>query len=125
MFSVPLAKLKAADGVPFPLFLFLKRSERFIPIRLPGDPIGEQKFNAFLQRNHSELWVPNNFQDIFQSYLQYVERTGAPVDTIEEAVAKVEAAASAAGPVLSAGNKPKSEEARLVGDVLRDEELSS
>ncbi len=116
MFPVSIDKLKANDAAPFPLYLFFRRNDRFIPIRLPGDPIGQAKFDLFLQRQHLELWVPNNFQEIFQTYLQYVERNGTPVPNLAQAEAKAEQVPPAA---------PKSEQAEMVGDVLADEDLSS
>ena len=90
MFPVSLKTLKAEDGAPFPLFLFLRRNDRFIPIRLPGDAIGLQKYEAFLARQHAELWVPNSFQEVFKSYLDYLARTGNPVAELSEVVAKIE-----------------------------------
>jgi response regulator RpfG family c-di-GMP phosphodiesterase len=130
MFPIDLKTLKAEDGAPFPLFLFLKRNDRFIPIRLPGDPIGASKYQRFLERQHMELWVPNNFQDVFQSYIQYLEHTGIPVPELAEAVQELEreearlTAATAAAD--AAEEEPvKSEEAELVRDVLEDEELTT
>lgn len=119
MFPVSLEKLKAEDGAPFPLFLFLRRNERFIPIRLPGDPIGMKKYETFLRKQHLELWVPNNFSDIYKTYLQYQERTGNPVSTMDEVVAAAGMALGTASPA-----PPKSEEAVIVADVLSDEDLS-
>jgi HD-GYP domain-containing protein (c-di-GMP phosphodiesterase class II) len=118
MFPVALTKLKAEDGAPFPLFLFLRRNDRFIPVRLPGDPIGQKKFELFLQKQHNELWVPNNFQDIYKTYLEYQERSGNPARTVEE-VAAMPAGATAVP------TKPKSEEAAVVADALEDEDLTS
>lgn len=116
MFPVALSKLKAEDGAPFPLFLFLRRNARYVPIRLPGDPIGLKKFEFFLQKQHNELWVPDNFQDIFNTYLEYQARTGNPPITLEQA-AKQEPVAPPAPP-------PKSEEASVVGEALEDPDLS-
>jgi len=122
MFPVPISRLKAEDGAPFPLFLFFKNNNRFIPIRLPGDPIGQKKFELFVAKQHLELWVPNNFQEIFQTYLQYVERSGTPVQT----AAQVEALAAAPTGATSAEEPPeKSETAELVADTLTDTELTS
>ena len=118
MFPVSLEKLKAEDGAPFPLFLFLRRNEKFIPIRLPGDPIGMKKYETFLKKQHLELWVPNNFSDIFKTYLQYQEHTGNAVPSLEEIV-------TGGGPIGASAAQPKSEEARIVGDVLTDEDLTS
>jgi putative nucleotidyltransferase with HDIG domain len=139
MFSVALAKLKAEEGAPFPLYLFLKRNDRMVPVRLPGDPIGLQKYEQFLKKHHEEVWVPNTFLDIYNSYLQYAERNGAPVQTLAEAAKEDEAApaGASAAPDLSPakkdaglggeviGGKAKSEEAKLVGDVLEDQELTT
>lgn len=119
MFSVDLKKLKAEDGAPFPLFLFLRRNDRFVPIRLPGDPIGLAKYERFLKAQHAELWVPDTFKDIFQSYLEYLDRNGKPVATLDETVAKIENE-NKPGPV----EEEKSAEAELVRDVLEDKELS-
>jgi HD-GYP domain-containing protein (c-di-GMP phosphodiesterase class II) len=116
MFPVSLEKLTAEEGAPFPLFLLLRRNERFIPIRLPGDPIGMKKYEAFLRKQHLELWVPNNFSEIFKTYLQYQEHTGNTVPSIDEAIAEAD---------LSPPTLPKSEEAKIVADVLTDEDLSS
>ena len=120
MFPVSLEKLKAEDGAPFPLYLFLRRNERFIPIRLPGDPIGMKKYETFLRKQHLELWVPNNFSDIYNTYLQYQERTGHAVPTIDQLVAEADNA-----PVGASAAQPKSEEAQIVGDLLTDDDLTS
>lgn len=114
MFPVPLTGLPSEDAVPFPLFLFLKKNDRMVPIRLPGDPLGRQKYEAFVAKQHLELWVPNDFQKL---YLEYREQTGHPAADIVEAVKALEAPA--------AGAPVKSEEAQLVRDVLEDEELST
>jgi HD-GYP domain-containing protein (c-di-GMP phosphodiesterase class II) len=119
MFSVPLQSLKAEDGAPFPLYLFLKRNDRFVPIRLPGDPIGQKKYQAFLEKQHLELWVPNNFQEAFKSYAEYLDHSGKPIQGISEVVKQIEENK----PVATAA-EPKSEEAELVRDVLEDEELT-
>jgi HD-GYP domain-containing protein (c-di-GMP phosphodiesterase class II) len=114
MFPVPLTGLPTEDSVPFPLFLFLKRNDRMVPIRLPGDPLGRQKYEAFVAKQHLELWVPNDFQNL---YLEYREKTGHPVPEIGEAIKEL---AAPAGPPPA-----KSEQAQLVRDVLEDEELST
>lgn len=120
MFPVELKKLKAEDGAPFPLFLFLRRNERFVPIRLPGDPIGLAKYERFLKAQQAELWVPNNFREIYQSYLEYLARTGNPVPTLDETVKKIETE-----PKKEEKPEEKSAEAELVRDVLEDKELNS
>lgn len=122
MFPVSLDKLKAEDGAPFPLFLFLKRNNKFVPIRLPGDAIGLKKYELFLQRKHNELWVPNNFQEIYNTYLQYTETNGAKVQPLADVVAKESSQPAGASAVPPA---EKSEEAALVADALTDEELTS
>lgn len=125
MFPVPIKSLKAEDGAPFPLYLFLKHNDRFIPIRLPGDPIGMAKYDAFLKRQHLELWVPNNFQDIFKSYVDYLDHTGNPLPAIGEVVKDIEKQEKAEQTTTAIDAPPKSEEAELVRDVLEDEELNS
>lgn len=126
MFPIPLKTLKPEDGAPFPVYLFLKLNHRFIPIRLPGDPIGLKKFELFLQKQHLELWVPNNFQDVYKSYLEFLQRTGYPIANAAD-VAKIvetEKKAEQAQPVAAQAPQ-KSEEAQLVRDVLEDEELTT
>lgn len=122
MFPIELKKLKAEDATPFPLYLFLKRNNKFIPIRLPGDPIGLAKYQRFIEKQHLELWVPNNFQDIFQSYLEYLQHTGAPAPALAEMVKEIETKPE---PLAPDEEPAKSEEAELVRDVLEDEELTS
>lgn len=112
MFPVPLTGLPAEEAVPFPLFLFLKKNDRMVPIRLPGDPLGRQKYEAFVAKQHAELWVPNDFQKL---YLEYQEKSGHPVADLNTAIQELNAPAPPA----------KSEEAKLVRDVLEDEELST
>lgn len=123
MFPISLKSLKAEDAAPFPLYLFLKRNDRFVPIRLPGDPIGNQKYEAFLKKQHLELWVPNNFQEIFKSYGEYLNHTGHPVQDIADVVKEIEREEAAQQAVAEA--PAKSEEAELVRDVIEDEELNT
>jgi HD-GYP domain-containing protein (c-di-GMP phosphodiesterase class II) len=119
MFPVDIKKLKAEEGTPFPLFLFLKKNDRFIPIRLPGDALGLQKYEAFLKREHYELWVPNQFQEIFQTYFHYLEQQGQKTPELSEV------ASGAVSPnVGSKEPTAKSEEAKLIKDALEDEDLS-
>lgn len=116
MFPVSLEKLKAEDGAPFPLFLFLKRNNRYVPIRLPGDAIGLKKYELFLSRHLNELWVPQNFQEMYNTFLQYTERNGTKVPGLAEMVATE----NAAQPKTEA----KCEEAAIVADALTDDELT-
>lgn len=132
MFPVPLKTLKPEDGAPFPVYLFLKLNHRFIPIRLPGDPIGLKKFEQFLEKQHLELWVPNNFQDVYKSYLDFLQRTGHPIANASEVAKAIEteqkkepASASSSASPAKPVEATKSEEAALVRDVLEDEELTS
>lgn len=119
MFPVPMKKLLSEEGAPFPLFLFFKRNDRFIPIRLPDDALGRQKYEKFMHHGFVELWVPNTFQDVYKTYLEYLEKTtGSATATPEEAMAELEAS-------LAEPPKPQSEEAALVHDVLTDDELST
>jgi len=120
MFSVPIKSLKAEEAAPFPLFLFLKLNDKFIPIRLPGDPIGRSKYEKFLESQHLELWVPNNFQEIFKSYVAYLDHTGSPLPAMADVVKEIEKENSP-----SPAMPEKSEEAELVRDVLEDQELTS
>ncbi|HEY8280403.1 MAG TPA: HD domain-containing phosphohydrolase [Bdellovibrionota bacterium] len=124
MFPVSMDKLRAEDGAPFPLFLFLERNQKFIPIRQPGDPIGMRTYELFLKK-HSQLWVPNNFQEIYQTYLQFVESNAPPAEKAADAAAAAAAASAPAGASVAPPDPPRSEEAKVVSDVLIDEDLSS
>lgn len=142
MFSIELNRLKAEDGAPFPLFLFLKKNERFVPVRLPGDPIGLAKYESFLKAHHAELWVPVTFKDIYASYLAYLERSGTQIAGLQEAVQTMEKQTAEAGanpspagaiaentPTPAAVKNevpaaPKCAEAELVRDVLEDDGLT-
>jgi HD-GYP domain-containing protein (c-di-GMP phosphodiesterase class II) len=74
--------------------------------------------------------VPNNFQDVYRSYLEYLSRTGHPVAEFDQVIREIEAepapatAGGGIGATATAEPKPKSEEALLVRDVIEDEELS-
>lgn len=124
MFPVSLKTLKAEDGVPFPLYLFLRRNDKFIPIRLPGDPIGLEKYDKLLKKEHLELWVPNNFQEIFKSYAQYLDKAGTPIQELSEVVKAIEAEPAKTEPVKAPAPKQISEEASIVKDAIEDEDLS-
>lgn len=69
MFSIPLKDLKADAGAPFPLYLFLRKNDKLIPIRLEGDALGKTKYNLFLDKDHTEVWVPNSFQQAYSAYI--------------------------------------------------------
>ena len=137
MFAIDLSKLKAEDGAPFPLFLFLRLNGRMVPIRLPGDPIGLAKYDAFLKAHHAELWVPNHFRDIYNSYVTLLERGGQKIQTVQEAAHNLANAPTAATPAegapavaaapapVPASAPPKAAEAQLVHDVLEDDSLSA
>lgn len=76
MFSVAISSLKPEIPVPFPVFIFLLKNNRMVPIRLQGDEIGKQKYEELLNDKHQELWVPKTHEKEFQSYLEYLEKTG-------------------------------------------------
>ncbi len=117
MLSLALDKLKVDDGAPFPLYVFLRKNDRYVPLRRPGDPLGKQKYEEFLKRELTELWVPKSFQTAFEEYLNH----GTP----KQDTATAPAGASAAAEPVPAIVIPKSEEAQIVEDVFADEELSS
>ncbi len=122
MFSVPLKNMKPEDGAPFPIYIFLRRSDRFIPIRLQNDPLGAEKYHRFLDKNHHEIWVPNDFQDVYKQYLDYLEKTGHPIQTLAEVAALANAPSAA---TAAQTQEVKSEEAQIVKDVYEDKDLST
>lgn len=114
MLSLAIEKLNAEEAVPFPLYVFLRKNDRYVPLRRPGDAIGRAKYDDFVKKHLKELYVPKTFQDVLQAYLH-----GAPP---EASAAASPSAATAAEPAAA---PPKSEEAQIVADVFRDEELTS
>ncbi len=63
MLALAIDKLKAEDAAPFPLYVFLKKNDRYVPIRRPGDPIGQNKYDEFIKKHLKELYVPKSFQE--------------------------------------------------------------
>jgi len=108
MFSVPLEKLPPEDGAPFPLYIFLRKNDKFIPIRLAGDALGEKKYHHFLNKNLKEVWVPEKFQKIYSDYIEYLIKTESTTPNSEVAA-----------------KEEKSEEAQLVRDVFDDDTLTT
>lgn len=87
--SVPIEKVDADRGMPFPLYIFLKLNQRLIPLRHANDELYSKKDELF-KYNLKELWTPIYFYDRFKSLLEV---------------------------------EPKSEEAKLVADILTNQEL--
>lgn len=119
MFSVSLEKLQADSAPPFPVYIYLKRNEKFVPMRLAGDPIGDQKYQQLRKGQLQELWIPKEFLDAFNQYLKGIGQ--APLTSAPEKEIIPPAGATAAP---QAAVTPKSEEATMVRDVFEDEELS-
>ncbi|NUM88219.1 MAG: HD domain-containing protein [Bdellovibrionales bacterium] len=120
MFSVPLDKLQADAAPPFPVYIYLKRNDKFVPMRLAGDPIGTQKYQQLRRGQLQELWIPKDFLEAFNRYLEGIGQ--APLTSAPEKEILPPAGASAEP---QAAVVPKSEEAALTRDVLEDEELTS
>jgi hypothetical protein len=86
MIAIPIERLKAGDPAPFPLFLFLRRNDRMVPVRLVGDPMEGNTLESFLARGHTELWVPRHFEKQCEAYLsQNVAQPAASRSEAEEA----------------------------------------
>ena len=117
MFAVPLKHLKIEEGAPFPLFLHLELSNRFVPIRLSGDPIGDHQNQKFRESQLSELWVPNEYNQVYLNYIAHIKKTDPP----KEETAPFEADKKA----TKKEAKAVSEEAALARDVLEEESLST
>ncbi len=61
MVPVPLAELNPEAGLPFPLFLLLARTDRMVPLRQAGDPLGPQLYRELLEKRHVNLWAPQSY----------------------------------------------------------------
>lgn len=119
MFSVSLEKLQADSAPPFPVYIYLKRNEKFVPMRLAGDPIGDQKYQQLRRGQLQELWIPKEFLDAFNQYLKGIGQTPLTSAPEKEVIPPAGATAAPQAAVI-----PKSEEATMVRDVFEDEELS-
>lgn len=119
MLALSLEKLKAEEGTPFPLYVFLQKNDRYVLIRRPGDPIGLAKYEEFVKRHLKELYVPKSFSDVLTAYL----KGGA--ESIETVPPAKDAPAGATVVDEAPAETPKSEEAQIVADVFKDEELTS
>jgi HD-GYP domain-containing protein (c-di-GMP phosphodiesterase class II) len=73
MFSVEISRLEPEAPAPFPLYVFLKRNDRMVPLRLKGDPIGIAAYEELKEQGHAELWVPKSHEEIVRSYLELLQ----------------------------------------------------
>ncbi len=133
MFSVELQSLDCDQGLSFPLFIRLERNDKFIPIRLIGDPLGKYKHKFLLQKNVSSLWVPREYLESFKIYSQFISESKSRAsrdqeESGEDIFKKVNSDSEKnEKPVRSPRRQKKtsdSEEAALVYDVITDEELT-
>ena len=76
MFAVALSTFRPETPAPFPIYLYLIKNDRMVPIRLEGDSIGKEKYEELLRDHHDELWVPKSHNKEFSAYLEYLEKTG-------------------------------------------------
>lgn len=78
MFSVELASLKAEEPAPFPLYIFLPRNNRMVPLRLKGDAINQTQYEELKKNGHLSLWVPKTHESIVRSYLDFLHKDKEP-----------------------------------------------
>jgi HD-GYP domain-containing protein (c-di-GMP phosphodiesterase class II) len=86
MIAIPIEKLRAGDPAPFPLYVFLRRNERMVPVRLEGDLLDPEMLRSFREKHHEELWIPKSYQKTFEQYLAYLERSDPAAIFQEQAV---------------------------------------
>lgn len=124
MFAIPLSKLVADTPIPFPLYLLLKRNDRLVPIRMPGDAIGEQMYKEFLEKQHAELWVPSDFQT---KYIEYLDKIEGKVETLAEVAAQPAIAANntAESAIVAPVTLEAPDEIQLVKEILEDTGMSA
>lgn len=115
MLPVPLDKLRADVPIPFPLYLLLKLNDRVVPIRKPGEALGEEKYKEFLSANLAELWVPSDFQ---QAFIEYLDKIEGKVNTLVETIEAASPASELAPPLENP------QEVALVTAVLEDQGMS-
>jgi hypothetical protein len=85
MFSVFLDRLDPEAASPFPLYVFLEKNDRMVPIRLVGDSLGRKLFDELRSGNKRELWVPKDFQVAYDAYASYLDKTRKPASVSDEA----------------------------------------
>lgn len=84
MFSITLDKLRAGGPAPAPLYVFLQRNDRMVPVRLRGDPVETAFLESLMRKEHTELWVPHGYEEAISAYLAYLEKTGSAPLTLDE-----------------------------------------
>jgi HD-GYP domain-containing protein (c-di-GMP phosphodiesterase class II) len=110
MFSFEVSRIKPAEGLPFPIYLYLSLNNRFVPLRLVGDALGVERFEQFQKIGVKEFWVPEAYRQQFELHFNPVQES-APV-----AVPEPKLSEPAPDGVF--------EETELVSEVIQDEDLS-
>lgn len=143
MFSANITSIKAAEAAPFPVYIFLRENDRIVALRFPGDPLGIEQYERLLKMKHLEVWIPNEFRDIYEAYINPPQPKAEPQPNTEPQL-KLEPKVSIdeAVPPLAEPAQPatqdevklvepvqvpaeKIDEVQLVRDVLKDEGLTA
>ena len=69
MLAFPIDRIHPDAGMPFPLFIFLPKNDRMVRLRLPGEALGRELFEDLRKLNHSELWVPKEYEEAFSKLI--------------------------------------------------------
>lgn len=124
MFSVSLAKLRPNKPAPFPLYIFLKKNNRMVPVRLEGDPLDAEKYAEFEREHHDELWVPKSHEKECAAYLEYLEKTKeSNQDTITRSIDSLNEEVNEKNPKINTNNSQEVNEKNQeeeVTDRIRD-----
>ena len=117
MLSLALARLKPDSPAPFPLYIFLQKNNRMVPVRLQGDSLGEEQYQELLRNNYNELWIPKTHEAEVNAFLDYLEKTGSFPNAETDSKKDVEPTSE---PEVSAEEKDKNEMALLAKAMLRE-----
>lgn len=74
MFPIALDKIDESAQMPFPLFVYLMKNHRFVPLRHKGDPLGHTK-NKLLHFNLNELYVPDKYYEAIKNLVEIEEKS--------------------------------------------------
>lgn len=125
MLPVPLRSLNPKKGFEAPLFVYLSLNDRFVPIRLSGDPLGPEMYRRLVERKFTELWtwakdfdLPEGAEESRPSPDKASVRTDLRVDKV------IDGSGSMASQTDRADTSSLFEDETLVADVLREKELS-
>ena len=88
---------------PFPIYIHLAKSQRYVPIRLEEDPLSKEKLELYIKRGIKQLWVPESYRPAFGTFFKKPDIEVVPSKPDEEGIF---------------------EETEIVAEVLMDQDLS-